>query len=188
MLWGKTFFPFSECRQTGTSRVAGNLQATGLLDGPENVVGYVAPNCAMAHYGCAEGCDRQHRQRLSVTGPVGWIWVLRLMKGGACGLGGVGQGGFVSQPCCAKTTVALIKTWTTFHPLWCEFAATSAGCGSRTLLLPHFWSSFSEFLKSVFVAVNSRVNGEWAFSQDKCRTSTCGSLVTPCGHYQEDML
>lgn len=33
MLWGKTFFPFSECKQTGTSCVAGNLQATGLLVG-----------------------------------------------------------------------------------------------------------------------------------------------------------
>lgn len=34
MLCGKTFFPFSECRQTGTSGVAGNLQATSLLEEP----------------------------------------------------------------------------------------------------------------------------------------------------------
>ena len=47
------------------------------------------------------------------------------------------SGGFVSQPCYAKTTVALIQTCTTFHP----------GCGSRTLLLPHCRSSFSEFSK-----------------------------------------
>lgn len=107
---GKTFFPFSECRQTGTSGVAGNLQATGLLEGPGMLSVTCPPNCATAHYGCAEGCDRQHRQRVAVTGPTGWIWVLRLMKGGASGLGGVGQGGFVSQPCYAKTTVALINT------------------------------------------------------------------------------
>lgn len=73
MLWGKTFSPFSQCRQTGTCGVAGDLQATGLLEGPGNVVGYVVPNCATAHYGCAEGCDRQHRQRIAVTSPVGWI-------------------------------------------------------------------------------------------------------------------
>lgn len=82
MLWGKTFFPFGECRQTGTSGVAGNSQANRPLGWTGNVVGYVAPNCAAAHYGCAEGCDRQRRQRVPVTGPVGWIWVLRLMKGG----------------------------------------------------------------------------------------------------------
>lgn len=34
MLWGKTFFPFRKSRQTGTGGVAGNLQATGLLEGP----------------------------------------------------------------------------------------------------------------------------------------------------------
>lgn len=33
MLWGKTFFPFSERRQTGMRGVAGNLQATSLLEG-----------------------------------------------------------------------------------------------------------------------------------------------------------
>lgn len=31
------------------------------------------------------------------------------MKGGATGLGRVGQGEFVSQPCFTKTTVALMK-------------------------------------------------------------------------------
>lgn len=51
----------------------------------------------MAHYGCAEGCDRQHRQQVAIAGPVGWIWILKLMKGGASGLAGVGQRG-VCEP------------------------------------------------------------------------------------------
>lgn len=105
---GKTFFPFRECRQTGTSSVAGNLQATGLLDGPGMLSVTWPHNCATAHYVCAEGCDRQHQQRAAISGPVGWIWVLKLMKGGASGLAGADQGEFVSQPCYAKTTVELI--------------------------------------------------------------------------------
>ncbi|KAK5882760.1 hypothetical protein CesoFtcFv8_021312 [Champsocephalus esox] len=47
MLWGETFFPFSECRQTGTGGAAGNLQAAGLLEGPP-------PNCAAAHYAAVQ--------------------------------------------------------------------------------------------------------------------------------------
>ncbi|KAK5854285.1 hypothetical protein PBY51_015369 [Eleginops maclovinus] len=43
MLWGETFFPFSECRQTGTSGAAANLQAAGLLEGRGIFVGFVAP-------------------------------------------------------------------------------------------------------------------------------------------------
>lgn len=148
MLWGKTFFPFRECRQTGTGGVAGNLQATGLLEGPGMLSVTWAPNCATAHYGCAEGCDRQHRQRVAIVGPVGWIWVLKLMKGGASGLVGVGQGESVSQSCYAKTTVALIRT-NVNHILpcllLCKLATMSTVCGSRTLLLQHFWSPFSEF-------------------------------------------
>lgn len=83
--------------------VAGNLQATGLLERWGMLLVTWPPNCATDHYGCAEGCDRQQRPRVSITGPVGWIWDLRLMKGGVTGLG-LGQGEFVSQPCFTTTT------------------------------------------------------------------------------------
>lgn len=74
VLWAKTFFPFSESRQTGTSTAAGNLQATGLLEAPGMLSVVWAPNCATAHYSCAEGCDRQKPHQVAVIGPAGWIW------------------------------------------------------------------------------------------------------------------
>lgn len=120
---GKHSFLFSRRRQTGTSGVAGNLQANRPLGRTGNVVGLRGPlhNCATSHYGCAEGCDRQHRrrrqqqQRVAVTGPVGWIWGLRLMKGGArSGLRrGGSREGFVSQPCYAKNIEHLPPS-----PMW----------------------------------------------------------------------
>lgn len=67
------------------------------------------PNRATAHYDCAGGRDRQDRQRVAITDPVGWIWFLNAAKGGARGRAGVGQGEFVSQARCAKTGVVLIK-------------------------------------------------------------------------------
>lgn len=108
MLWGKTFFPFSECRQTGTSgAAAGNLQATGLLEGPGMLLVTWPPICAAAHYGCAEGCDRQRRQQVAVTGPVGGIWVLRLMKGGAS----MGQRGMSASLVLKQQLNWLKKRW-----------------------------------------------------------------------------
>lgn len=61
------------------------------LGSTRNVVGYVAPRRATAHYGCARGCDCQHRHQVAVTSPVGWIWGFKLLKGGVSGLDAVCQ-------------------------------------------------------------------------------------------------
>lgn len=56
----------------------------------------MAPNSATTHYGCAKGCDRQYRQQVAISDPVGWIWVLKLMKGGVRGASWSGFSGNLS--------------------------------------------------------------------------------------------
>lgn len=101
------------------------------------------------------------------------------------GLLGWVRGGFVSQTCYAKTTVALIKTNVNhipLCPLLCELATTSTGCGSRILLLQHFWSSFSEFSMRWLPSTAERTGNKFSV---RTQCTTCGSLVPPCGHGKE---
>lgn len=68
------------------------------------------------------------------------------MNGGVIGMGGVGRREFLRQPCCFKTTVALIKkrdppsarSDVRFLPH--QLAVDPGHCCCRI-----FWSSFSEF-------------------------------------------
>lgn len=89
----------------------------------------------------------------------------------------MGQGESVGQPCYAKTTVALIKTRTTFQPLLHE-------------LLPHPLAlDPGQCCCCIFghTSMSSERVGchqqQGPFSLD--RISICGSLVPPCVHGQE---
>ena len=69
MLWGgKHSFLLVSADKQGQAVLLVTCRQRALSDDRGMLLVTWPPNCATAHYGCAEGCDRQRRQRVAVAG------------------------------------------------------------------------------------------------------------------------